>query len=468
MVEDTKPNHFRTFYILIITQMFSFMGSRISSLAVGIWIFNETGNATPLVMVSFFTALPAVLAGSISGVLADRWDRRWVMALADAGQAVGTILLLISFSTDGFQLWHLYGVVVIQAIFGVFQNPAFTASITMLIPSDKRVRANAVRQLTGPIAAIIAPIIATSVFTAVGVEGAIIVDLLTFFIAVIVVMNVDIPRPASTAIGRSMQGSIWKETWGGLTYLWAHRPLLILMGYYAIINFLVSGATILTVPYLIARIGDTQTMGTALGVINMGGIGGILIIAYWGGVKRHTSLILVATAVSAIFLALSGIAQTPLALMITQFLTLLPIPIGNAIFISTLQAKVPPDVQGRVFAVMGQIVRLLLPVAYLLAGPLADNVLEPMVGTARWEPFASLFGNSEGAGMGMIYTINGILLILVTLGLSMIASIRNIDTDFPDYVPEVAIEPPSIKPVPPKDNKDDDTEEESQPILVQM
>ncbi|HRF94283.1 MAG TPA: MFS transporter, partial [Aggregatilineales bacterium] len=138
-----QKRHIRTFYVLIFTQVFSMIGSRISSIAIGIYLFQQTGNATPLAMVAFFSTVPMVLASSVSGVLADRWDRRIVMVLSDTGQALCTLLLFVSFASGSFELWHLYVIVVIQSVFGVFQGPAFQASVTMLIPDDQRNRANA-------------------------------------------------------------------------------------------------------------------------------------------------------------------------------------------------------------------------------------------------------------------------------------------------------------------------------------
>ena len=89
----------RTFYILILTQTFSLVGSEMTSLAVAIKVFKDTSQATPLALTMFFATLPSLVSASIAGVLADRWDRRYVMMLADTGQAVGTLLLLISFAT---------------------------------------------------------------------------------------------------------------------------------------------------------------------------------------------------------------------------------------------------------------------------------------------------------------------------------------------------------------------------------
>jgi MFS family permease len=139
----------RTFYTLILTQTLSMIGSSVTSLAIGIWVFNQTGNATPLAMVSFFAAIPMTIAASVSGVLADRWDRRYVMAVADAGQAAGTCILLASFVTGSFQLWHLYAVTLVSSVFGAFQRPAFQASVTMLVPDEQRDRANAIQQIIG-------------------------------------------------------------------------------------------------------------------------------------------------------------------------------------------------------------------------------------------------------------------------------------------------------------------------------
>ena len=472
-VQIKQSGGFRTFYILILTQMLSLIGSRVSSLAVGVWIYSETGNATPLAMVSFFTAIPSVIAGTISGVLADRWDRRVVMALADAGQAVGTVLLLLSFVSGDFQLWHLYVVVLIQAIFGIFQSPAFNASITMLIPNDKRVRANALRQLTLPTAGVIAPVIATGIYVAVGVEGAIAIDLITFFVAMAVVLNVYIPRPEQTAVGRAMKGSIWKEAWGGVLYLWERKPLLYMMSYYAFANFFAGFAMILSIPYLIARIGDEGEMGVALSIINIGAIVGIIIIAYWNNVKNRVRLIVLVGIMKGTFLALGGVSQTTIILVLTQFLVLLPIPIGNSVFIAILQAKVPPDVQGRVFAVMGQLVRILLPIAYFCAGPLADNVLEPMVGTSSWDTFAPIFGNNAGAGMGVVYFVSGITLVGLAVGLYMIPSVRNVESILPDYVATPKEEPkpePIVKEPAPKlevVNFDSDTDTQTRkPIKI--
>jgi MFS transporter, DHA3 family, macrolide efflux protein len=217
----------RTFYTIIATQTLSIIGSRISGLALGIWIFQQTGNVTPLALVAFFSMVPQVVLSNVAGVLADRWDRRLLMAIADMGQAVGTVILLALFATGNFQIWHLYLVASIQALFSVFQQPAFDASVTMLVPDDQRDRANAIRQMTHPAAGIIAPALAGLVFAFFGVIGAIVIDLATFIVAFSVILLVSIPKPRKTQEGAKLAGSFLYEMLGGFRFLWA-RPVLFL------------------------------------------------------------------------------------------------------------------------------------------------------------------------------------------------------------------------------------------------
>lgn len=436
-------HNLRTFYTLILTQVFSLIGSQISSFAISIWVFQQTGNATPLALVSFFFIVPQVLAAGLSGVLADRWDRRYVMMLADTGQAVGTVLLLISFVSSSFELWHLYAVTFLQSLFGVFQGPAFQASVTMLVPDDQRDRANAIQQVTGPLAGIIAPAIAGVIYGLVGVNGAILIDLTTFLVAVAVIFYVRIPRPPKTADGQALAvGSVWRSMFDGFRYLWQRRTLFWLMVFNSLINFLVGGVIVLQTPYILVRTGSEATLGLLLGVVNFGALAGGVFMGVWGGTRPRIHSIMWAVILFSTFLGLVGMAQTPAALGITLFMFMFGLPVANAGAMSMLQAKVAPDVQGRVFAALTQMAMVLLPIAYLIVGPLADNVFEPAVGQPGWERVAPLVGDGPGAGIGLMLLICGLGNAFLTLLVYLVPAIRRIEADLPDY----ETEPPTDTP----------------------
>ncbi len=424
----------RTFYILIVTQTFSQIGSKISGLALGIYIFNQTGQVTPLALVSLFSFLPQVVIAGFAGALADRWDRRRVMNIADGGQALGSLLLLILFLSGSFQVWMLYVIVFLQAIFGVFQAPAFSASVTMLIPDNQRDRANAIQQLTGPSAGVIAPAVAGVLYALIGVAGTIAFDLVSFIVAIIVVYLSKIPRPPQTEIGKQMQGSLLKESFGGLQFLWQWRTLLALMLESALINFLFSGATILFTPYILARTGSEATLGTLLSILDLGAIIGGVIIGVWGGTRPRIHTILPGVIIGGVFLAVIGLAQSPVVMAAAMFLMMLPLPMSNAVSMSLIQAKVPPDIQGRVFAALGQMSMVLIPLSYLLIGPLADQVVEPAVGKTGWESVAPLVGSSTGSGYALLILIAGVIVAVSSALVYAIPRIRRMEYELPDYV----------------------------------
>lgn len=428
-----KQHNLRTFYTLILTQVFSLIGSQISGFAISIWVYQQTGDATPLALVSFFFIVPQVLAAGLSGVLADRWDRRYVMMLADTGQAVGTVLLLISFASGQFQLWHLYAVTFLQSLFNIFQGPSFQASVTMLVPDEQRDRANAMQQVTNPLAGIIAPAIAGMLYPVIGVRGAIAIDLITFLVAVSVVFYIRIPRPPQTTEGQALVGSVWRSMFDGFRYLWQRQTLFWLMVFNSLINFLVGGIIVLQTPYILSRTGSETTLGILLGIVNFGALAGGIFMGVWGGTRPRIHAIMWAVILFSLFLGLAGMAQTPVTLGITFFLFMFGLPVANASAMSMLQAKVAPDVQGRVFAALTQMSMVLLPIAYLLVGPLADNVFEPAVGQAGWEWVAPLVGDGPGAGIGLMLLICGFGNAFLSFLVYLIPAIRRIEADLPDY-----------------------------------
>ncbi len=431
-------HNLRTFYTILLTQVFSLIGSQMSGLAVGIWVYQETGNAAPLAFAAFFGTLPRVVMSGVAGVLADRWDRRYVMVIADIGQGLTTGFLMLVFLTDSFALWHLYTMSFLGSIFSAFQGPAFQASITMLIPDEHRDRANALQQLTGPASGVIAPIITGLVFTIIGVTGVMAIDMVTFFVAVGVILMVHIPRPEQTAEGAASRGSIWKEAFYGFRYLWNKRPLFVLVSYFSFVNFLANGVFILMTPYVIARTDSTELLGTLLGVMSMGAIVGGIFMSVWGGTRPRIHTVLPGIAFAGAFIAAYGLEMSPILMGAVLFIMMVPLPMVNAAITSILQLKVAPDIQGRVFAAIGQLASLMTPLAYLAAGPLADNVFEPAIGQSSWDSVAPLVGNEVGAGMGLMFVISGVLASLSAWVIYAIPSIRSMEADLPDYEPVTA------------------------------
>ena len=111
-----------------------------------------------------------------------------------------------------------------------------------------------------------------------------------------------------------------------------------------------------------------------------------------------------------------------------------PLPLAGALFNSILQSKTPPDLQGRVFGVTGQIFTLTTPFSFLITAYLVDSWLEPAVGQAGWAKLAPFLGESEGAGMGLLLVIVGAIILLTSLGMLLVRGVSEMEEKLPSYL----------------------------------
>lgn len=456
MNDRTKrpTSRIRTFYTLMLTQTFSLVGTYMTSIAVGIWVFKETGRSAPVLYTTLFSILPQVISGSLAGVFVDRWKRRYVMLLSDTGQAVATLLLMLSFLSGRFQLWHLYAISFFQGLLSMFQQPAMEASITMLVPKEHLDRANAIRHTSGPAAAILSPIFAGFLFSLIGVTGIMTIDLATFVVAIAALWLIRIPQPRRSEEGAQMAGSMWREAWGSVQYLWSRRALFAFVGYWACIGFLMTGPMNLNTPYILALTGSEEFLGISLTVIHTGVVLGGIAMGIWEGTRPRIHGIMISMLIRSVFVVLYGVARAPLWLCVTGFTAYFTWTVVMSSRMSILQLKTPPDIQGRVFALQAQLENTTRALSLLLTAPLVDRVLEPAVGGEAWRAFEPIFGGRPGAGMGLLMAVTSGLALVISALFYAHPRIRSMEHDLPDHVPvgtEAQIEPgegPFVEPAP--------------------
>ena len=423
----------RTYYLLVATQAVSRLGSHVSFFAVGIAVFMKTSHATPIAIIAFCQTLPMLLGAGFAGALADRYDRRLLLILANLGFVATSGLLLASFVSGVFQLWQLYALTLINSAIGTLEQPALQASVAMLVPDTHRDRANAIGQMTGPAANAVAPMLAGLLYALIGVPGAILIDLATFAVAVLVLMAVRIPMPASTDEGAAMAGAVWSQAFDGFAYLRRRPTLMGLALLVSIVSLLMGALGVLILPYPLARTHSTLAFGIVLASADVGMIAGSAAMAAWGGTRPRIHTVMLALFVAGLLLAVAGVARNTPELAAAFFAFMFMLPFVNTASTSIFQVKVAPDVQARVFAATGQIATLTMPLAYLIAGPLTDRVAEPAVRSPGWRAVAWLVGGEAGAGMGLLLVCGG----LATAALSLIAyalpAMRGLEVALPDH-----------------------------------
>lgn len=437
----TAPKDMRAFIIIWIGQLISLVGSGLTSFALGVWIFDQTGQATPFALVAFLSSVPRLLLSPLAGSLVDRWDRRKVMIAADTGSAVLTALLAGLLFFGDLQIWHIYLLAALTSCFGAFQEPAYLASITMLVPKKELTRASGLMQAGQSLETLIAPLLAGILFVVVGLRGILLIDFVTFFFAVAALLIVRIPQPEKVSIGEAAAGdaqpaSIWQEAVFGFNYLWLRRGLFGLLLYFALVNFLLNLSVVLSGP-LVLSFSSAAGLGAVQTASGAGMLLGSIVLSVWGGPKRKIPAIIGFIVLAGFGLLLMGLQPSAALIAAGGFTLLMAIPLASGPSQALFQSKVTPGIQGRVFAIRGMISRSMMPLAFLLAGPLSDRVFEPLLlpgGGLSNSPLAALLGTGPGRGTGLIFVCAALLLFVVSALAYANRHIRNLEQELPDQV----------------------------------
>jgi DHA3 family macrolide efflux protein-like MFS transporter len=422
-----------TLYILIITQGINLIGSRMSGIAIGIWLYQTKGSVTYLLLIPFFNEFPPIILGNFAGLLVDKWKRKHVMIIGDLGQGLGTLILLLVIATHNFHVWYIYLVVSIQGCFSLLEGIAMDASTTLLVPEKHRERVNAIKEMTFPLAGIIAPIFSGILYALVGMEGVLIADLATFIISVFVLLCIKIPNPLKAAAVNSNESNFVKNLTLGLKYLFNRKELLYLSLYITFTNFMLNGPLDLVIPYTIKITGNQLITSLMLGIMSFGAFTGACLLAVWGGTRPRIHTLIPGMILNGIMMVFFGLARMPLSLAVALFILMIPLPISNALFMSIMQIKTPAEIQGRVFAAISQLTNIVVPISFLLTGFLIDKIIEPSIKSSKWSLFAHMFGNKAGTGMGLLISIAGAAIALVSILLYLQPSIRKLEEKLPDY-----------------------------------
>lgn len=428
---------FGTFLIVWIGQLLSVLGSTLTQFAMGIWVFLETGSVTTFALIIVSASVPGILVSPLAGSVVDRFDRRRVMLAADSTAGLATGLTAALFMTDALEIWYLYVIAAIVAVANSFQEPAYAASVPLLVPKRHLGRANGLVQIGPSLGVVVAPIVAAVLVATVGLGVVLTIDIVTFLFAVTTLLIVRIPRPEAVEEDL-VDASLLRSFKFGWNYLRDRPGLLGLLGVYAVTNFMLSSIGLLYLPLVLAF--STETAYGA--VMSAGGIGmliGSVVMSAWGGPKRKIAGILAMMSVAGIGVALAGVWESVLLIALFGSIYMFLGPIINGTSQTLWQTKIAPAVQGRVFAVRRMVAFVIAPLSMLLAGPLADDVFEPamMPDGALAESVGTVLGTGPGRGVGFMFVLAGLGTALAGAVGWLMPRVRNLEVEVPDEL-EVA------------------------------
>jgi MFS family permease len=405
------------FGLLWASQLVSVLATQMTAFALVIWVFETTRSVTSLGLQEAFYITPFLLMTPLAGVLVDRHNRKLMMMVSDLGAGAATVAVFALQAAGLLEVWHLFGAAALAGACACFQWPAFSASLSLMVPAQHLGRANGMMSLveTGP--GVLAPLLAGALLPVISLAGILLIDLATFALAVGALAVVRVPQPARPAAAQKDEGGLLSQLLFGLRYILARPGLLAVQLIFLVGNLASAMAGTVLAPMVLTRTGQNETtLGLVLGVGAAGGVLGGLVMSAWGGFRQRVRGVLLGWIVKGLAtLAGLGLGRGPAAWLAGSFAVNASIPLIDGSNQALWQSKVPPEVQGRVFSTRMLIAWVTFPLAPLIAGPLADYVLEPAMRAEGLlaQTFGGLVGTGPGAGMALLIALAGTSMLAV-------------------------------------------------------
>ncbi len=396
----------RPFLTIWAGQTLSEIGSMLSGVGVGVFVFLETGSAAWLGAIVAMAALPTVVLMPLMRHV-DRLPRRRVMIGADSIAAIGSIAVLTLASSGQLQTWHLAAAAFVGGVGVAFQVPAMQASIPSLVDAEAISRANGLTQFGPAVGITIGPLLAAPIVGWWGLQGVIAIDLATFAIAVASTIATpfdDTATPTESDDGSWLAARSWLTGPG--------RPLITLIGVMAAVNLVMAGFNVALFA-LAVQIGGTSLAGVPLAVGGVAMIAGSVVLGTTALPAKRIRVFALALALVGLGCWIAALRPSIVALSIGVAIGLASVPAVNAAVSTIFHERVPESMQGRVFAVRGAIGQSLGPIGSMLAGFIITAIAEPAMRADAWG------GRTAGRVIGT-GTERGSALMLIGIGLALV------------------------------------------------
>lgn len=369
-----NPSWQRRFFTFWGAQAVSLVGSNLAQFAITWWMTKATGSATVLATATLVATLPGVILGPLAGVLVDRWNRRWIIIVADGVGALGAAVLMVLFWMGAIQLWHVYVITFVRALAGTFHFAAEQASLSLMVPQEQLARVAGLNQMIQGVNMVVAPPLGALLLELLALHGMMAIDVVTAVIAIGLVFIIAIPQPPTSTPAHERL-SILADLRTGLRYIWHWPGLFLGLCLSSLLNFLLNPAFSL-LPILVTNHfhGEALQFATLNTTLGLGFIVGGVLLGVWGGFKRRIYTAVTGIAGMSIGTLLIALAPSDGYWMAVVGIAIFGLlnPIANGPFMAIMQAVVAPEMQGRFFTVLNTMSQGMAPLGLLLAGPVAD------------------------------------------------------------------------------------------------
>ncbi|OBZ18558.1 macrolide transporter [Bacillus sp. FJAT-27264] len=425
-MERASHKSFRPFLILWTGEWISSIGSGLTAFALGVYVYQMTGTATSVALVTLCAFLPSILLGPIGGVLADRFDRRLLMLMGDLFSAVGLIFILVAMLLGDPPLWQICAGVTFSSIFVSLLDPAYKATITDLLTEEQFAKASGLVQLAASSKYLLSPVIAGILLSIFDIKVVLLIDIFTFLVTLLTILAVK--RTLGTTLQVKEPSSFVKELKEGWSILTSIKGVLSLTFILSIVTFYIGFLQTLFTPMLLP-LTDSGTLGTVMSVSAIGMLVGSLIIGIFSMKSDYIQLLGIGLGVAGWFYAAVGLTTNIYFIAGAAFLFFAAIPFINTSADVMIRSNIPNEAQGRAWGIIGILSQLGYVAAYALAGVLADRIFNPMLreGGFLVTTVGRVIGIGEGRGIGLLFIVCGLLIVVLAFLIPSIKSITSLE-----------------------------------------
>ncbi|MFE3573500.1 MFS transporter [Lysinibacillus sp. NPDC059133] len=416
---------FRKFLLLWSGQLISAIGNGLTAFGLGIYVFQQTGKASAMALVTLLAFMPSLLLSPVAGVLADRYDRRLLMVLGDSLSAIGLVYILICMLSGEALLWQICVGVTISSVFSSLLDPAYKATVTDLLTEEQYTKASGLVQVAGSAKYLISPIIAGFLLTVSDIKLLLVIDICTFFVTVTSALAV---RKGLASKTYEQTQSFFHEFKDGWRAVSENRGVLVLVMMTSVLTFYLGIIETLSIPMLLTFT-SSSVIGTVETFVATGMLVSSVIIGFLPIKKGYVKILSFSLFFEGIFMAVFGLRENIALICISGFFFFAMMPFANSTLDFLVRTNIDNAVQGRAWSLIGVISQLGFVAAYALSGVLADYVFTPLLvdGGLLADSVGKITGTGQGRGTGFLIIIAGILLSITSFILFNLKSVKKLE-----------------------------------------
>ena len=404
-------SNFNRFLLLWAGELISSIGGGLTSFGLGVYVFKQTGSAAGMALVSLLAFLPTLLLSAPAGVLADKYDRRFLMMIGDGFSGLGIVYILICMLMGEAHLYQICIGVFISSVFSSLLEPSYRATVSDILTKEEFSRANGLVSIAGSARYLISPIIAGGLLAVSDIKLLLVIDICTFILTVI---STSVVRKGIETKPNESDKSFIESLKDGFKALTDRKGIFYIVIVSSIMTIFMGAIQILCEP-LILSFNTSATLGILETVCASGMLVTSILLGIRGIKKGYVKILRISLVIAGIAMVVFGLYENVIVIGTAGFIFFAMLPFANNSLDYLTRTNIPDELMGRAFGMIGFLSQIGYVIAYACCGVIADAV-------------AKSRNISVGRGAAFVIVVSGVLLVITAVVMYLLKEVRNLES----------------------------------------